>query len=68
MNKAQDTLPPTQKRMLSIKEAAGYLGIGITAARAYAEQVGAVWHAGARVLVDRMVLDRALDAKEEMRW
>lgn len=50
------------KRMLSIKEAAAYCGLGINRTREWMDVIGATRHFGARVLFDRNVIDAALDA------
>lgn len=50
------------KRMLSVAEAQEYSGLGRTQLRSLAEECGAVRRYGRRVLVDRTVLDKALDS------
>ena len=50
------------KRMLSVTEAQEYSGLGRTQLRSLAENSGAVKRCGRRVLIDRIVLDRALDS------
>lgn len=50
------------RRMLSVTEAQEYSGLGRTQLRSLAENSGAVKRCGRRVLIDRIVLDRALDA------
>lgn len=48
-------------RLLSVDEGAAYMGIGKTAFKAYAAQIGAVRRFGRRVLYDKNVLDTAID-------
>ena len=50
------------KRMLSVTEAQEYSGLGRTQLRSLAENSGAVKRCGRLVLIDRIVLDRALDS------
>lgn len=50
------------KRMLSVSEMETYTGLGRNAARKFAEDAGALRKYGRRVLIDKAVLDRALDA------
>ncbi len=50
------------RRMLSVKEAEVYTGLGRNAARKLAEDAGAVRKYGRRVLIDKAALDVALDA------
>ena len=50
-----------EKRMLSIEEAQGYTGLGRTSCRAFCEEVGALRKIGGRIIIDRRVLDKALD-------
>lgn len=54
-----------EKRLLSVKEAAAYTGIGTVSLRAWAEQIGAIRRIGSRVLVDKYVIDAALDKTNE---
>lgn len=54
-----------EKRLLSIAEAAQYIGQGETRTRSYMEEIGAVRKMGRRVLFDRAVIDRALDELAE---
>lgn len=55
------TLPITQRRLISTRECAEYLGTGTQRARAIAEKIGAVRWIGSRILIDRVVLDRWID-------
>lgn len=50
------------KRMLSIKEAAAYCGLGLNRTREWMDEIGATRHFGSRVLFDVRVIDAALDA------
>lgn len=52
----------TVPRLLSAKEAQAYLGLGKNRARDFAEECGAVKKYGKRVLFDRFILDKAVDA------
>lgn len=58
----------TVKRMLNDKEGAAYVGLGVTSFRAWSEQIGAVRKFGKRRLNDRMVIDQALDTKQDFRF
>ena len=49
-------------RMMSHKEAAAYLGLGLTTSRKLLEEIGATRHVGARVLFDRQIIDNYLDS------
>ena len=49
------------KRLLSISEAAQYIGQGESRTRSYMEEIGAVRRIGRGVLFDKTVIDRALD-------
>lgn len=51
------------KRMLSIKEAAQYLGLGTRTTRVYMDKIGATVKFGGRVVFDRTVIDSVLDQK-----
>lgn len=55
------TIADSEKRLLSIEEAAQYIGQGINRTRTYMEEIGAVRKMGRRVLFDRNVIDAALD-------
>lgn len=50
-----------EKRMLSIEEAQGYTGLGRTSCRAFCEEAGALKKIGGRIIIDRTILDKALD-------
>lgn len=52
-------------RLLSIKEAAAYMGLGINNARKLMDDIGATVHIGKRVLADRQILDRYIDEVRE---
>lgn len=56
------------KRMLSIPEASDYIGLGKHKTREWCEQIGAIRKIGGRVLVDRTVVDRVIDAGEEQNF
>ena len=47
--------------MFSVIEAQEYCGLGRAQTRKIAEEAGAVKRYGRRVLIDRVILDRALD-------
>lgn len=50
-----------EKRLLSIKEAAQYIGLGTRTTRAYMDEIGATVKFGRRVCFDKNVIDAALD-------
>lgn len=52
----------TNKRLLTDKEGANYVGIGVTAFRAWSERIGAVKRFGRRRLNDKSVIDQELDS------
>ena len=52
------------KRLLSTREAATYLGVGLKKARDYCEKVGAVRRFGKSILFDRVIIDQALNRGE----
>lgn len=63
MNKSMNRFEGlAEKRMLSIDEAAFYSGMGRTKCRVWLNEIGAVRKCGSRVLCDRKVIDKALDA------
>lgn len=49
------------KRMLSIKETANYMNLGINSTRSLITEIGATVKVGKRVLVDRYKLDEFID-------
>lgn len=51
----------SSKRLLTMKEACFYTGMGRTKCRSFADQIGAVRKFGSRVLIDRIVIDKALN-------
>ncbi|WP_288780523.1 polyprenyl synthetase solanesyl diphosphate synthase [uncultured Dialister sp.] len=50
------------KRLLNRAELCAYIGMGHSRAEAWAKQNGACKHIGRRVLYDRVIIDRVLDA------
>ena len=52
----------SEKRLLDALELAEYVGMGRNSARKFAEEAGALRRYGKRVLFDRVVIDRAVDA------
>ena len=52
------------KRLLSIKEAAAYIGQGATKSRVWLDSIGAKRKFGSRALYDRYVIDAALDSMQ----
>lgn len=58
----RNDVPINQKRMLSLEEASMYLSIGMNNIRIIVDKAGAVKKYGRRVLVDRMILDKAIDS------
>lgn len=61
MNAMTITATP-EKRMLSILEAAEYIGMGKTKARIWLEEIHAIRKIGSRVLCDKSVIDAYLDS------
>ena len=57
--------PNIGKRMLSVKEAAFYIGLGISNTRKFVEDIKAVRTIGNRVLIDKVVLDQYFDSLEQ---
>ena len=64
MNARNNTATISEKRMLTIYEAAQYLGLGTRTTREWLEQIGAIRKIGSRVLADKNVIDQELDRKE----
>lgn len=54
----------SDKRMLTINEAAQYVGLGNRTARVWLEKIGALRRIGSRTLFDKCVIDQELDRKE----
>lgn len=54
------------KRLLSVEEACGYIGLGKSAAKVYLDGIGAKRKIGRRVLYDKTVIDAALNAATEV--
>jgi len=65
MRKREDDGNLMQKRLLSSREAAAYLGLGLTSTRRFCDSIGATRRFGSRVLFDRLVIDKALDEERE---
>ena len=53
-----------EKRMLSVEEAAFYIGMGRTKCREWLKQIGAIRKIGSRVVCDRKIIDAALDSMD----
>ena len=53
-------------RLMSIDEAAIYVGLGRTATRVWVEEIGAIKRFGKRLLVDKKIVDAAIDAMGEV--
>lgn len=66
MTKTKFSTPtaPVSKRMLSIHEAAAYLGVGRNSALKFLESIGAKQHIGRRVLYDKSVIDQYFDSQK----
>ncbi len=58
-----NTMAVSEKRLLTLQEAAQYIGLGTRRAREFMDQIGAVRKFGSRVLFDKAVIDAALDNK-----
>lgn len=54
-----------EKRMLQEPEMKLYTGLGRTKAREFCDSIGATVHIGRRVLYDKSVIDKALDALQK---
>ena len=52
------------RRFLNMKEVPAYTSLGVTRATQLAKECGAVKRYGKRILVDRKILDKALDDLE----
>ena len=50
------------KRMLNMHEATFYTGMGYTNCRKWLEEIGAIKRFGSRILVDKHVVDAAIDS------
>lgn len=65
MNMKNRTASCEGKRMLSFPEGCVYSGLGRNTLRKFATDCGALKRYGSRVLIDRNILDRALDELPE---
>lgn len=65
MNRRKSNAAISDKRLLSVKEGADYVGIGTASFRAWASKIGCVRHIGSRVLFDKDIINNALDTIEE---
>lgn len=52
-------------RLFNIEQGSTYAGMGKTAFREWADQIGAIRRFGRTVRYDRRVIDRALDAMQD---
>lgn len=64
MHARQTTDTTKEKRLFSIDELAEYLSIGKTRAAHFGKDAGAQRNIGRRVLYDRKLIDKAIDAIE----
>lgn len=56
------------KRLLNVKEAAAYLGMGRQRARKWCEEIGAMRRIGQKsIRYDRVIIDQALDSVKDGR-
>ena len=55
----------TESRLLSLREAAAYIGQGTTKTREWLDSIGAKKKFGSRALYDRHIIDKALDNYDE---
>ena len=60
-----NTMAVSEKRLLTLQEAAQYIGLGTRRAREFMNQIGAVRKFGSRVLFDKNVIDQELDQRKE---
>ena len=51
----------TGVRMMNMEQTARYIGLGLTKTKAWVKEVGAMTKIGGRTLVDRIIIDEALD-------
>ena len=49
------------KRMLSLREAQSYTGMGKNSCRKWLDEIGAIIKIGGRVLADKKIIDYAID-------
>lgn len=61
MEYTKNRLPINQRRCMSGKEAADYMGVGIQKARLLCREIGAEIRIGGRLLYDRPIIDAWLD-------
>lgn len=61
MRKQIVTGDTTEKRLLNLREASSYIGVGQTQTRRYMDEIGATRKFGTRVLFDKIVIDEALN-------
>ncbi len=61
MANARDRIDVGKARLMDVKEGALYCGLGRASFSSWAKQIGAERRFGKRVLLDRQVIDDALD-------
>lgn len=54
------------KRFMTMRECADYLGIGISTTRRYMQEIGAVKRIGKRCLYDRKVIDAFFESSDSL--
>lgn len=59
-------MPTTEKRLLTVKEAAAYMSVGTQRARKFCDEIGATRHFGRSILFDREMIDDAISKGVEM--
>ena len=64
MNKRIEKRTEIEKRMLSVNEAIDYCGLGRVKTLEWCKEIGALKKIGRRSLIDKQVVDAALDALE----
>ena len=52
------------KRMLNMREAMFYTGMGYTNGRKWLEEIGAIRRFGSRIMADKNAIDAALDSMD----
>lgn len=55
-------LDTANKRMLPVEEAAAYIGMGFSKTKSILSEIGAKRNLGRRVVYDKVVIDKWLDA------
>lgn len=62
-NAISERIPMSEKRLLNIREFQIYASVGRNSAFSLAEEAGAIFHWGRRILVDRVKFDAWCDGQ-----